>query len=69
MLKNPLVNEGDMGSICGSRRSPGEGNDQPLPHSCLENSVDRGVWQATIHGGPKRARHDFVTEQQHRMPY
>ena len=37
------------GSIPGSERSPGEGNGNPLQYSCLENPVDRGYWQATIH--------------------
>ena len=44
---------GDMrhsGSIPGSRRSPGEGNGNPLQYSCLENSLDRGAWWATVHG-------------------
>ena len=36
-----------------SGRSPGEGNDNPLRYSCLENSIDRGAWQATVHGGHK----------------
>ena len=36
-----------------SRRSPGEGNGNPLQYSCLENSVDRGAWQATVHGSAK----------------
>ena len=36
--------------IPGSGRSPGEGNGYPLQYSCLENSMDRGVWQATVHG-------------------
>ena len=52
-LKNLHVNEGDtrdMGSIPGLERSPGGGNDNPLQCSCLENSVDRGAWQATVHG-------------------
>ena len=43
-------NAGDWGSIPGSRRSPGEGNGYPLQYSCLENSMDRGAWQATVHG-------------------
>ena len=42
-------NEGDLGSIPGSGRSPGEGNGYPLQYSCLENSMDRGAWQATVH--------------------
>ena len=39
----------DLGSIPGSGRSPGEGNVNPLQHSCLENSIGRGAWQATAH--------------------
>ena len=46
-------NVGDPGSIPGSGRSPGEGNDNPLQYPCLENSMDRGVWQATVHGVAK----------------
>ena len=38
-----------MGLIPGSGRSRGEGNGNPLQHSCLENPMDRGAWQATIH--------------------
>ena len=41
---------GDLGSILGSERSPGEGKGYPLQYSGLENSMDRGVWQATVHG-------------------
>ena len=44
------ANAGDTGSIPGSRRSPGEENGNPLQYSCLENSMDRGAWQATDHG-------------------
>ena len=43
-------NAGELGSIPGSGRSPGEGNGNPLQYSCLENSMDRGAWQATVHG-------------------
>ena len=43
---------GDAGSIPGSRRSPGVGNDRPLQHSCLENSMDRGA-MSTVHGAIK----------------
>ena len=43
-------NAGDQGLIPGSGRSPGEGNGYSLQYSCLENSIDRGVWQATVHG-------------------
>ena len=41
---------GEEGSIFGSRRSPGEGNGNPLQYSCLGNSMDRGSWQAIVHG-------------------
>ena len=41
---------GDLGSIPGPGRSPGEGNGNPLQYSCLGNSTDKGLWQATVHG-------------------
>ena len=41
---------GDLGSIPGSGRSPGEGNGNPLQYSCLENPMDGGAWRATVHG-------------------
>ena len=44
----------DMGSIPGSERSPGKGNGNPLQYSCLENPIDRGAWQAAVHGVTKR---------------
>ena len=43
-------NETDTSSISGWGRSPGIGNGNPLQYSCLENSMDRGAWQATVHG-------------------
>ena len=43
-------NAGDPGSIPGSERSPGEGKGNPLQHSSLENSMDRGTWKAPVHG-------------------
>ena len=46
-------NAGDLGSIPGSGRSPGEGNGNPLQYSCLENSTYRGAWWASIHGVAK----------------
>ena len=51
-VKNPLANAGDardMGLILGLGRSPEVGNDTPLQYSCLENSMDRGAWLATVH--------------------
>ena len=46
-------NAGDTGSISGSGRPPGEGNGNPLQYSCLENPMDRGTSQATVHGVTK----------------
>ena len=48
--KEPTCNAGDMGSIPGSGRSPGEGSGNPLQYSGLGNHVDRGAWKATVHG-------------------
>ena len=56
MVKNPPANagdSGDTGSIPGLGRSPGEGNGNPLQYSCLENSMDREAWRATVHGAAK----------------
>ena len=50
MVKNPHVNAGDVGSIPGSGRSPGEGNGYPLQYSCLENSMNRATWRAIVPG-------------------
>ena len=52
VVKNLPVNAGDIrdaGSIPGSRRFPGEGHGNPFQYSCLENSMDRGAWQAEVH--------------------
>ena len=51
--KESAYNAGDPGLIPGSGRSPGEGNGNPLQDSCLENSMNRGAWQATLHGVAK----------------
>ena len=51
--KLSACNAGYMGSIPGLGRSPGEGNGNPLQYPCLENSMDRGAWQATVHGVTK----------------
>ena len=51
--KESDCNAGDPGSSPGSGKSPGERNDNPLQYSCLENSMDRGAWQATVHGVTK----------------
>ena len=55
-VKNSLANAGDVGdvgSIPGLGRSPGEGNGNPLQYSCLENPMDGGAWQATVDGVTK----------------
>ena len=51
--KESACNEGDLGSIPGSGRSPGEGNNNPVHYSYLENSMDREAWWATAHGVAK----------------
>ena len=51
--KASAYNAGDPGSIPGLGRSPGERNGNPLQYSCLENPMEGGTWQATVHGVPK----------------
>ena len=51
--KESACNAGDKGSVPELGRSPGEGNGNPLQYSCLEISMDRGAWQATVHGVTK----------------
>ena len=56
MVNKPPANGGDardVGSVSGSGRSHGEGNGNPLQYSYLENPMDRGAWQATVHGVSK----------------
>ena len=58
VVKHPPANAGDagdVGSIPGSGRSPGEGNGNPLQYSCLGNPTDRGEWQSTVHGVTKES--------------
>ena len=62
VVKNLPANAGDSGdmdSIPGLGRSPGEGNGYPLQYSCLENSMDRRAWQSSVHEVTK----DRTTEQ------
>ena len=56
--KESACNAEDLGFIPGFKRYPGEGSGYPLQYSCLENSTERGAWQATVHG---------VTKSQTRM--
>ena len=58
--KESACNAGDLGSIPGLGRSPGEGNGNPLQCSCLENPMDRGACRATVHG-VARVRCDWAT--------
>ena len=57
-VKASACNAGDLGSIPGLGRSPGEGNGTPLQYSCLENPMDEGAWWATVH---------WVTKSQTRL--
>ena len=53
--KRSACNAENMGSITGSGRSPGEGKDNPFQYYCLENSIDRRAWWATVHGVAKES--------------
>ena len=53
VVRNPLANAGETGSIPGLGRSLGEGNGNPLQYSCLGNPMDKGAWQATVLGVAK----------------
>ena len=55
VVKNLSANAGDMGSISGLGRAPGEGNGNPLQYSFLENPTDRGAWWDTVHGIAKES--------------
>ena len=62
--KASAYNAGDLGSIPGSGRSPGEGKGNPLQYSCLENPMDQRAWWATVHGvtkSPTRQRLHFTS--------
>ena len=70
VAKNPPANKGDardMRLVSGSGRSPGVGNVNPLPYSCLENSMDRGAWGATVHGVAKESNTTEHTHVQNRI--
>ena len=59
--KESACDAGDLGSIPGSGRSPGEGNVNPLQYSCLEKSMDKGAWWTTVHE-VARIGHDLATK-------
>ena len=60
-MQETACNTGNPGLIPVSGRSPGEGNGNPLQYSCMENPMNRGAWQATVHGVAK-VRHDLATK-------
>jgi len=53
MVKNSACSAGDLDLSPDSGRFPGVGNENPLQYSCLETPMDRGAWQATVHGVAK----------------
>ena len=55
VVKNLPANAGDLGSVTGLGRSHGKGNGNPLQYSCQGNPLDRGGWQATVHGVAKES--------------
>ena len=64
MVKNPPVSAGDIrdtGSILALERSPGRERGKPLQYSCLENPMERGAWQAIVHGVAKESDTTEVT--------
>ena len=63
--KETACNAGDLDSIPGLRRSPGEGKGNALQYSCLMNPMNRGAWQATVFG-VARVRHELVTKPPHK---
>ena len=64
--KQSVYSVGDLGSIPGLGRSPGEGNGNPFQYSCLENPMDGGAWWAIVHGGCKESD---TTEQLHSLTH
>ena len=62
--KESASNAGDLGSIPGLEKTPGEGNGYPLQYFCLKNSMDREAWLATVHG----ITESDMTEQHSRLP-
>ena len=65
MVKNLPANAGDMGSSPGLGRFPGGGNGNPLQYSCLGNPINRGAWQATVHGVTELDMTDQLTLSEH----
>ena len=67
--KEVTRNAGELSSIPGSGRYLGEGNDNPLQYSCLQNSMDRGAWQATIRGHKELDTTERLTLITHLLKY
>ena len=59
--KKSACSAGDLGSIPGLGRSPGEGNGNPLQYPCLENLMERGAWWAAVHGGAESGMTEWLT--------
>ena len=67
--KESALNAGNLGSLPGLGRSPGEGIGNPLQYSCLENPMGRGAWKATVQGVAKElGTTDQLKQQQARLP-
>ena len=64
VVRNPLANVGDVGSVPASGRSPREGNGNPLQYSCLGNAIDRGTWFGLQFMGSKKSWTQLATKQQ-----
>ena len=63
--KESACSAGDPGSIPGLGKCPGGGHGNPLQYCCLENPMIRGAWQAIVHWGHKRIRHNWVRTHTH----
>ena len=70
MVKNPPANTGDArdkGSVPGWERPPGVGNGKLFQYPCLENSIDRGAWRATVHGIAESNMTEHTHAYSHRL--
>ena len=63
-MQETACNAADMGSVPGLARSSGEGNGKTLQYSCLENTMNRGAWWATVHGVTRNQTRLSITQQQ-----